>query len=298
MIDPALDVPLALWGGAECTINRVGDHFKDQTIASGHDARTDDLDRFAGLGITAIRYPLLWESFELCQDRKQLWEWHDERLARLRGRGVRPILGLVHHGSGLRATNLLAPDFAAGLAQHAAEAAGRYPWVQDWTPVNEPLTTARFSALYGLWYPHLRDETAFWLALVNQIDAVRAAMAAVRSINPRARLIQTEDLGYAAAWYRERSLATAAAYVPLSFAPGEAYQFDWSHEIVIIAGATTTVKVAHGGGSPARFTPGCWASRSASCLSCRLCCTGLTAPALRRRTRWSMARLPRLSLAI
>jgi len=50
---------------------------------------------------------------------------------------------------------------------------------------------------------------------------------------------------YAAAWHRGRSVATAAAYVPLSFAPGEAYQFDWSHEIVIIAGVTTTVKVAH-----------------------------------------------------
>ena len=37
----------------------------------------------------------------------------------------------------------------------------------------------------------------------------------------------------------------AQAYVPLSFAPGEAYQFDWSHEIVLINGATVTVKVAH-----------------------------------------------------
>src|SRR5271156_4546667 len=50
---------------------------------------------------------------------------------------------------------------------------------------------------------------------------------------------------YAAGWLRERSIATAAAYVPLSFAPGEAYQFDWSHEVVVLAGATTTVKVAH-----------------------------------------------------
>ena len=36
-----------------------------------------------------------------------------------------------------------------------------------------------------------------------------------------------------------------SAYVPLSFAPGEAYQFDWSHEIVVLNGVTTTVKVAH-----------------------------------------------------
>lgn len=38
---------------------------------------------------------------------------------------------------------------------------------------------------------------------------------------------------------------TAEAYVPLYYAPGEAYQFDWSHEIVLINGVTTTVKVAH-----------------------------------------------------
>src|SRR5438552_2867332 len=37
----------------------------------------------------------------------------------------------------------------------------------------------------------------------------------------------------------------AEAYVPLSFAPGEAYQFDWSHEVVLINGTTVTVKVAH-----------------------------------------------------
>jgi hypothetical protein len=33
--------------------------------------------------------------------------------------------------------------------------------------------------------------------------------------------------------------------VPLSFAPGEAFQFDWSHEVVLIGGTTVTVKVAH-----------------------------------------------------
>jgi hypothetical protein len=50
---------------------------------------------------------------------------------------------------------------------------------------------------------------------------------------------------YAQAWGRARAVARAAAYVPLSFAQGEAYQFDWSHEIVLLAGVTTTVKVAH-----------------------------------------------------
>ena len=50
---------------------------------------------------------------------------------------------------------------------------------------------------------------------------------------------------YAGRWAKQHGQATAAAYVPLSFAPGEAYQFDWSHEIIVLSGVTVTVKVAH-----------------------------------------------------
>ena len=50
---------------------------------------------------------------------------------------------------------------------------------------------------------------------------------------------------YAGRWSKERWQSTAAAYVPLTFAPGEAYQFDWSHEIVLLEGVTVTVKAAH-----------------------------------------------------
>jgi transposase len=50
---------------------------------------------------------------------------------------------------------------------------------------------------------------------------------------------------YAGAWAKANASATASAYVPLTFAPGEAYQFDWSHEIAVLDGVTTIVKVAH-----------------------------------------------------
>jgi transposase InsO family protein len=50
---------------------------------------------------------------------------------------------------------------------------------------------------------------------------------------------------YAGRCAKQHGRAMAAAYVPLSFAPGEAYQFDWSHEIVLLSGVTVTVKVAH-----------------------------------------------------
>jgi transposase len=49
---------------------------------------------------------------------------------------------------------------------------------------------------------------------------------------------------YGWVWAEREGERTAVAYVPLIFAPAEAYQFDWSQEIVVIAGATTKAKVA------------------------------------------------------
>ncbi len=186
---------IEIWGGHECTVNRVGDVYRDQNRLTGHHDRIDDLDRFAALGLRRLRYPILWERTVANMPGDYDWTWIDERMARLRALDVDPIVGLLHHGSGPSFTELLADDFPALFADYAAAVAARYPWVTHWTPVNEPLTTARFSALYGLWYPHARDERSFWRALLNQIDATRLAMQAIRHVNPAAKLIQTDDLG-------------------------------------------------------------------------------------------------------
>src|SRR3984957_5957043 len=44
------------------------------------------------------------------------------------------------------------------------------------------------------------------------------------------------------AWRDERARVPAQAFVPMSFAPGEAYQFDWSHEPITFQGRPLTVK--------------------------------------------------------
>jgi len=46
-------------------------------------------------------------------------------------------------------------------------------------------------------------------------------------------------------WRDERARVPAQAFVPLSFAPGEAYQFDWSHEAITFQGVPLTIKAAH-----------------------------------------------------
>lgn len=105
-----------VWGGVEPTVNRVGDTYLDQLARSGHDRRIDDLDRFAELGITAIRYPVLWERIAPGPMEDVDWSWPDARLARLRRLGIRPIVGLVHHGSGPPHTSLIDPAFPEKLA--------------------------------------------------------------------------------------------------------------------------------------------------------------------------------------
>ena len=207
---PARRQPLELWGGVECTVNRVDDVWFTQLERSGHAERDDDLERFAELGIRTLRYPVLWERTAPDGLASANWHFADRRLPALRRLGIAPILGLLHHGSGPSHTHLLDPAFADGLAAFAGAVAARFPWVEDWTPVNEPLTTARFSALYGIWFPHARDDRAFVAALLNQCRGTVLAMRAVRAVNPRARLIQTDDLGKT--WGTEPLADTVAFY--------------------------------------------------------------------------------------
>ena len=46
-------------------------------------------------------------------------------------------------------------------------------------------------------------------------------------------------------WKAERRPSLTQAFVPLSFLPGAKYQFDWSHEVVVLGGVVQTIKVAH-----------------------------------------------------
>ena len=94
-----------------------------------------------------------------------------------------------------------------------------------------------------------------WREVLEQRLATNAARSSRERLTLSRIFEELRGLGYAggydavrrhaARWRREHSSATAAAFVPLSFASGEAYQFDWSHEIVVINGTTVAVKVAH-----------------------------------------------------
>lgn len=183
-----------LWGGLECTINRVGNEYFDQLEYSGHYTRKDDVDRIAAIGVKKLRYPVLWERHQPLKDQKPDWSFATNNLNRLRDLGITPIAGLVHHGSGPAYVNFFDGSFEQGLADYAWLVAKEFPWLNYFTPVNEPLTTARFCGLYGLWYPHEKNDYAFARILVSECKGIVMAMQAIRRINPAAKLVQTDDL--------------------------------------------------------------------------------------------------------
>ena len=185
---------LEVWGGIECTINRVSDRFFDQLQYNDLYANLD-VNQLAQTGIKKMRFPVLWEKHQPQRDTVIDWRWTEEKISELLKNGITIIAGLVHHGSGPLFTNLLDADFPYLLAAYAKEVAQKFPSIDYYTPVNEPLTTARFSGLYGYWYPHKTDEGSFLQMLLNELKGVVLSMQEIRKINPHAKLVQTEDLG-------------------------------------------------------------------------------------------------------
>src|SRR6187455_480504 len=100
-----------------------------------------------------------------------------------------------------------------------------------------------------------RPKLGRWTAEIDELLASNAAKSAREQLTLVRVFEELRGRGYdggydavrryARRWSQERGQSTAAAYVPLSFAPGEAFQFDWSHEVVLLSGVTVIVKVAH-----------------------------------------------------
>lgn len=240
---------MEFWASAEPTIARISaDQYRDQRVETGHYARLSDIDRLATLGISATRYPVLWESVAPCEPNDRSYVWEDERMRRLARFGIEPIVTLLHHGSGPAYTSLIDDAFPELFADYAEATARRYSHVRRWTPINEPLTTARFSTLYGAWYPNARNDRAFGAAIVNQMLGYLLAVERIRSVRPDAEFLLTEDLQrFVGTDARARAYADhkqERAYLSIDLARGvvDSRHPLWAYLTVTCAVAVTTLE--------------------------------------------------------
>ena len=245
-----------IWAGVECSVVRVGDRIVDELTLTGHARRPRDLRRLADLGIKTVRYPALWERHSDALAGRFEWAATDARLETMRTLGLRPSLGLLHQGTGRRG-DVLDPSFPEAFASYAGAVARRYPWVDSYLPINEPLTTARFAGLYGHWYPHAHDDRVFTQLVLALARAYRGAARAIREVRPDATILAAEDISETfstpamarvAAFNRQRS------WLVLDLLTG---RFDGSHPLhgwLIEHGADPTM-LASLEGTPAEERP-------------------------------------------
>jgi beta-glucosidase/6-phospho-beta-glucosidase/beta-galactosidase len=174
---------------------------RDQMEECGHYRLWErDFDLVEELGIRFLRYgPPLHKTF-LGQGRYD-WDFADLTFAQLKAREIVPIVDLCHFGVPDWIGDFQNPDFPELFATYAGAFAGRFSWVQLYTPVNEMFVCATFSAATGYWNEQLKSDRAFITALKNIVKANVLAMHAILDVRPDAIFIQSESSEYFHAEY-------------------------------------------------------------------------------------------------
>ena len=184
--DTAIEVPL-----------RHGGRRLDEYELTGHLAQwREDLARAGHTGATAIRYGLPWHRVNPAPGVFD-WAWADEVIGCLAGEaGLRVILDLVHYGTpAWLAGSFADPGYADAAAGYAAAVASRYRGVVGaYTPLNEPLVTASFCGLRGVWPPYLSGDRGWAHVAVAVAAGVQASVRAIRDADPGAQIVHVEAI--------------------------------------------------------------------------------------------------------
>lgn len=143
------------------------------------------------IGVNALRFgPPLYKTW--LGDGKYDWEFTDLTMNWLRDSGITVIADLCHFGLPDWLGNFQNKDFPHLFGTYAHAFAERYPWVQFYTPVNEMLICALFSARFGWWNEQTKDDQSFVRALTNIVKANVLAMRAIKTVNYDVIFIQAE----------------------------------------------------------------------------------------------------------
>lgn len=155
-----------------------------------------DLKLIAELGLRCLRYGPPYYRCSVGPG-KYDWSFPDKAFKLLRELKINPIADLCHFGiPDWLGGSFQNPDWPQMFAEYARAFASRYPWVRLYTPVNEILIAAEFSALNGWWNEQLKDEKAFVTALKHLCRANIMAEHAILEVRPDAMFIQSESSTY------------------------------------------------------------------------------------------------------
>jgi beta-glucosidase/6-phospho-beta-glucosidase/beta-galactosidase len=168
----------------------------DEMEKCGHYTRwKEDLQLVRDLDLNYLRWgPASYKTF--LGPGQYDWAWIDDVIAEMRRLGIMPIIDLCHFGLPDWLGNFQNEEFPPLFAEYAAAFARRYPDVHYWTPVNEILVCAMFSALFGWWNERKSSDRYFVRHILNLCRANVLAMHAILKYVPDAVFIQSESSEY------------------------------------------------------------------------------------------------------
>jgi beta-glucosidase/6-phospho-beta-glucosidase/beta-galactosidase len=166
----------------------------DEFALTGHDrAWRDDLRWVRDLGCDGLRYGASWPRVHTAPGRFD-WRELDERLELARDLGLTVIADLVHYGAPAWLDGAFADaGYPDAVAEFAGAFAERYRGVVEAiTPLNEPVTTASFAGLRGVWPPALRGWEGWTRVAVPIALGIARSIAAIRAADPDATIVHVE----------------------------------------------------------------------------------------------------------
>ena len=153
----------------------------------------EDLALAASIGAGALRYGFPWYRVETAPGEFD-WTWTDEVVAEAERLGLDLIVDLVHYGTpAWLAGSFTDAGYPDAVASWAGAVARRYRGrFSSITPLNEPLVTASFVGLRGIWPPHETGQDGWARVVVSIAEGIQRSIAAVRAVAPEMRVVHVE----------------------------------------------------------------------------------------------------------
>lgn len=153
----------------------------------------EDLRLAAELGVQALRYGFPWYRLNPAPGEWD-WSWTDQVVDAAEEAEVELLIDLVHYGTPLWLEGSFTdPRYPEAIAEFGAAVAKRYRGrIGAITPLNEPLVTASFTGLRGIWPPHLHGEEGWAAVVVSVAEGIQRTIRAVRSVAPELEILHVE----------------------------------------------------------------------------------------------------------
>lgn len=166
----------------------------DEFELTGHAVNwREDLQNAAALGATGLRYGVNWPRVHIAPGVFD-WDQLDARLTFANELGLLVVADLVHYGTPTWLELSFADEgYADAVAEFCSAFATRYRGLVDhFTPLNEPLTTASFCGLRGVWPPALEGWSGWTTVTLGIVEGMRRSIEVLREANPQAVILHVE----------------------------------------------------------------------------------------------------------